>query len=260
MADRVTPDAVVAALALPKAAFKPQRVAKALLLDTVAQASDRKLIETRVERLQWEATLNPATIGVPALSDGERDVPAIQLFRLDVRAEPGVRLPLLIHRAVPVPVVLVTSWPAKNHGDGPVRVTLAPLRRAERVEARVVERVVAAPDLAERGDPATAAFLASLALPGLPRGDLHALYEGLVARAEALAAARATGGALRLLTGPAEIARRREALAVWGEAAAEAERLAAAARAEKRLAQAVGLGEAARAARTRAAALAEATA
>ena len=131
----MTAEEIVAAFGVD---VRPTRIAKKDLIELgAATATDRKLIDTVVDRLDWMATLSPASIGVAAGSDDERPVPAIQLLVLSVRAEPALRLLTVIHRAIPVPVVLVTSYGTTS------QVSLAPLRRAERIGgAMVVERVV----------------------------------------------------------------------------------------------------------------------
>jgi hypothetical protein len=234
----ITPHTIRDALALPPGGDPARRLPKDVLAEHgAAHAADRKLIDKAIERLDWWATLSPTTIGVAAAVDDERPVPAIQLLALTARAEPTQRLLTIIHRAIPVPVILLTALP---DGAG-TRLSLAPLRRAERIgDKMVVERVVVAPDCADPADPVTAAFLTSLAVPALPRIDLRLLYEGLVERAEALEIARLTGQPFRLADDPAA---RREALAHYHEAEAAWLAARAAAKREKVLARQVALGE-----------------
>ena len=155
-----------------------------------------------------------------------------------VRAEPTARLLTLIHRAIPLPVMLVTA-----HGPA-VRVSLAPLRVAERIDGVVVERLVVTPPLATR-DGANAAFLASLALPRLPQTDLAVVYEALVWRVEALLAATKANALFRLTANTDEALARRAALADHERISADYAKARAAARAEKQLARQVSLAEAA---------------
>ena len=234
----ITPHTIRDALALPPGGDPARRLPKDVLAEHgAAHAADRKLIDKAIERLDWWATLSPTTIGVAAAVDDERPVPAIQLLALTARAEPTQRLLTIIHRAIPVPVILLTALP---DGAG-TRLSLAPLRRAERIgDKMVVERLVVAPDCADPADPATAVFLASLAVPALPRIDLRLLYEGLIERAEALEIARLTGQPFRLAD---ESAARREALAHYHDAEAAWLAARAAAKREKVLARQVALGE-----------------
>ena len=233
---------VRAALALPPGSAPARRIPKSVLAEHGGlTTADRKLLERTVERLDWLATLSPATIGVAASDDPEHPVAAVQVLALTARAEPARRLLLAVHRTIPVPVLLLSTY------DGALHLSLAPLRRAERVADRmVVERLVLAPPLREPLDAAGQAFLASLALPGLPRTTLGALHDGLMWRVEALQAARAAGVPFSLPLDAAAAAARRIRLAE--HAALDAEWLVtrAAARAEGRLARQVELAEAAR--------------
>ncbi|WP_207100930.1 DUF4391 domain-containing protein [Paracoccus shandongensis] len=236
----ITPADVRAALALPSMDAPVRRLPKDVLAQhSASNATDRKLIDGAIERLDWWATLSPATVGIAQGVDDERPVPALQLLTLTARAEPTQRLLTLIHRAVPVPIILVTALPDKAG----TRVSLAPLRRAERIAGQmVVERVVVVPDLTRQDDPATAAFLTSLALPELPQTTLAALYTALIERAEALTVARLIGAPFQLLADTAAVAARRDALGRYALAEAELLTARAAARGEKRLAAQVDLG------------------
>lgn len=240
----ITPADVRAALALPPMNAPARRLPKEVLAQHgAANAADRKLIDVAIERLDWWATLSPATIGVTAGVDEERPVPAIQLLALAARAEPTQRLLTLIHRAIPVPIILATALP----GGAGVRISLAPLRRAERIaDQMVVERLLIAPDLLARGDAATAAFLASLALPGLPQTTLAAVYGALIERVEALTVARMVGARFHILTDAQAVTARRDALARYKHVELEWLTARAAVRREKRLAQQVALGNVAR--------------
>jgi len=233
----VTPHTIREALAMPPGGDPARRLPKDILAEHgAAHAADRKLIDKAIERLDWWATLSPATMGVAAAIDDERPVPAIQLLALTARTDPTQRLLTIIHRAIPVPIILLTALP----GGAGTRVSFAPLRRAERIEGKMVaERLVVAPDCTDTADPATAAFIASLAVPALPRLNLRLLYDGLIERAEALEIARLTGQPFRLAYDPAS---RREALALYRDAEAEWLTARAAAKREKVLARQVALG------------------
>ncbi len=111
----------------------------------------------------------------------------------------------------------------------------------------VVERLTVAPDLTARADTATSAFLSSLALPALPQTTLAALYGALIERAEALAVARITEAPFQLLTDPASVTARRDALARYRQAEAEWLATRSASKRESRLAEQVVLGNQARA-------------
>lgn len=233
----VTPQHIRDALALPPGGAAARRLPKDVFAQHgAANAADRKAIDKVIERLDWWATLSPSTIGIAAGTDEDRPVPAIQLLAMTAREPPTQRLLTMVHRAIPVPVILLTALP----GAGGTRLSLAPLRRAERVgDKMVVERLVAAPDLIDTDEAATSALIDSLALTRLPQRNLAALYEGLIERAEALEVARLSGGAFRLTDDPAA---RREALARYGDAEAEWAALRALAKKEKVLSKQVALG------------------
>lgn len=243
MPDRRLIDRIVDAMALPSASRVDRRIPKTVLSEHGAStASQRKLIDGTVERLDWLATLSPATIGIATGTDEERPVPEVQLLMLAARAEPTQTLLTIIHRAIPYPLILLTRLPS-----GAVRVSLAPLRAAERLhEKMVVERLVVAPDLAAPLDAAAQAFVASLHIGGLPQMNLGELYDGVVQRVEALAAARLSGAGFRLSSDAAAAAARRDDLAQYSHLENAWIAARAAARKEKRLAQQVALSEQAR--------------
>jgi hypothetical protein len=158
---------------------------------------------------------------------------------MTARTEPTQRLLTMIHRAIPVPIILATALP----GNAGTRLSLAPLRRAERIaDQMVVERLVVAPDLVDAQDAASAAFLASLPLPGLPQTGLGAAYGALVERAEALAIAGIVNAPFQLAPDAATAEARRETLARYRATEAEWLAVRAVARREKRLAEQVALG------------------
>src|SRR4051812_42632194 len=102
----ITPADIRDALALPPMSAPARRLPKEVLAQHgAANATDRKLIDSSIERLDWWATLSPATIGISASLDEERPVPAIQLLAMTARIEPTQRLLTLIHRAIPVPII-----------------------------------------------------------------------------------------------------------------------------------------------------------
>jgi len=245
----ITPADIREALALPPMNAPARRLPKDVLAQHgAANTADRKLIDSTIERLDWWATLSPTTVGIAAGTDEDRPIPAIQLLAMTARVVPTQRLLTLIHRAVPVPIILATALP-ENAGTC---LSLALLRRAERIADRVVvERLVIAPGLAAADEPASGVFLASLALPGLPQTTLAALYSALVERIEALAVARLTDAPFQLLADTVAVAARRDALARHGQAEAEWLTARAAAKREKRLAEQVVLGNQARALKDR---------
>lgn len=182
---------VVEALGLPPEARVDARVPKKLLVEQGAPtAADKRAIQEGIDELQWLAACKPTTIGVPTFSDDVRDYLEIAVVACAFRAgAKATRLIELIHRAIPYPVVLLTS-----DQDG-LTVSAAHKRRSQNEAERVViDGVVAATGLhPEKANLQEQGFLESLALARQPRRDLAALYEGWLARIEALKASRLTG-------------------------------------------------------------------
>jgi hypothetical protein len=183
--------AIMSALDLPPGARVDARVPKKMLVEQGAPPpADKRAIQDGVEEMHWLAALKPNTVAIPAFTDEVHDYSEIAviaaIFRADARA---TRLTELIHRAIPYPVLLITS------GPGGLAVSVAPKRAAQNVGGKiVVERVVAVGDL----DPQTPqdmerVFLESLALKRQPARDLSSVYDGWLARIEALLAARLSG-------------------------------------------------------------------
>jgi Domain of unknown function (DUF4391) len=200
---------VVEALALPPEARIDRRVPKKLLIEQGAPTvADKRAIQDGIDELQWLAVLKPTTIAVPTFRDDAREYLEIAVVAIAFRAAAkSARLTELVHRAIPYPVVLITSDP-----DG-IAMSVAHKRRAQNEPDKVVvERVVEVRGIhPDQPSGADRAFLDNLKLSDQPRQNLHALYEGWLARIEALAAARLSG-AFIVSDETNSIARRREAL------------------------------------------------
>lgn len=183
--------AILDALALPDEALVEQRVPKKLMLEQGAPpAADKRVIQDGIEELFWVAALKPTNVGVPAFRDEVREYLEIAvltaIFRQGAKAS---RLVELVHRAIPYPVVLVSTV-----ADG-CMFSVAHKRWSQGEAGKVViETVYCTADIREEAPTAAeTGFLASLAVAGLPRGDLFALYQGWLDRVAALEAARITG-------------------------------------------------------------------
>ena len=182
---------VVRALDLPPGALGEQRVPKKLLLEHGAPtAADKRAIQNGVGELQWIAALKPNTIGVPAFSDATREY--LEIAVVAVAFRPGAKAPRLvelIHRAIPYPVLLMTS-----DEEGLV-VSVAHKRHAQNEAGKVVvEGVIATASLKlGRLSASERTFVDSLALAKLAPRDLFTVYESWAARIEALKAAYITG-------------------------------------------------------------------
>lgn len=182
---------LLAALDLPYSSRVDRRVPKKLLLEQGAPtAADKRRIQDGVEELVWVAALKPTNIGVPAFRDEAREYLEIAALTATLRAAAKpARLIELIHRAIPYPVVLVTV-----QGDF-VSLSLAHKRWSQGEKGEVVIEEVRDTAMLklDAPTPEEASFLSSLAVSGLPRGDLFALYQGWLDRVDALEAARITG-------------------------------------------------------------------
>lgn len=192
----MTADDLVHALGLPDSTRLNQRVPKKLLAEHgAATAADRRQIQDSVEEIVWLAALKPHCIGVPAFADGRRQYVELAVLHLTLRAGAKVgRLVELLHRAVPYPVLLLTT------SEAGVGVSLAHLRAAQNEADRTVlegERLsVLLPQEAVggmAGGAALPAFRAAMALARQPQTDLHALYQGWMDTVAALDIAGETG-------------------------------------------------------------------
>lgn len=230
--------AVVNALALPPEARVDARVPKRLLVEQGAPTkADKRAIQEGIDELQWLAACKPATIGVPSFSDEQREYLEIAVVACVFRAgAKATRMVELIHRAIPYPVLLLTA------DDGGLTVSAAHKRQALNEVGRVViDGVVAAsgldpetPDNVERG------FLQSLGLARQPRRDLWTLYEGWIARIEALNAAR-LNGSYTPTDDPQAVEQRRQALDASSQITRQITGLRAQAKREKQLNRRVDL-------------------
>lgn len=238
MTDMAAITAIVSALELPPGARVDARVPKKMLVEQGAPtAADKRAIQDGVEELQWLAALKPNTVAIPAFADEVRNYPEIAVIAAIFRAEArAARLTELIHRAIPYPVLLITV------GQGEVAISVAPKRAAQNVGGKVVvERVVVVSGLVPVAPPDTErAFMDSLAFRNQPSRDLASVYDGWLARIEAMAAARLSGVYVANADGQA-IERRRAALESHAQLARDIAGLRAKATREKQLNRRVDL-------------------
>ena len=180
---------VITVLALPPGSQVDQRVPKKLLVEHGAPtAADKRQINDGIEELLWVAALKPTTIGVPEYRDASREVLEIAVLSLALRPEAKAgRLIELIHRAIPYPVFLVTEQ------ANTVSISLASKRLAQNEAGRVVLEEAPVTYSVDASAKFTAEWFAGLSLAAQPRIHLLALYNGWIARLEALLAAKITG-------------------------------------------------------------------
>jgi hypothetical protein len=229
---------VVEALGLPRETRVDRRVPKKLLVEQGAPTTaDKRAIQDGIDDLQWLAALKPTTIAVPVFCDDVREYLEIAVVAVDFRSgAKSARLTELVHRAIPYPVLLITS-----DTDG-VAVSVAHKRHAQNEADKVViERVVEVKGIQpEKLSEAEVAFLKSLLIADQPRQDLFALYEGWLARIEALTAARLSG-AYVVSDEANSIARRRAALEAYSRLTREMAGLSAKAARERQMNRRVSL-------------------
>jgi hypothetical protein len=229
---------IIDALGLPPEARVDMRVPKKLLVEQGAPTSvDKRAIQDGIDELQWFGACKPTTIGVPRFADDIREYLEIAVVACAFR--PGAksaRLIELIHRAIPYPVLLVTT------DEQGIALSAAHKRHAEREVGKVViEGVISANRIGEGASAAIEqAFLASLALSRQPRRNLWTLYEGWLARIEALNASRLSG-AFAPSADPEANRRRRETLEAYSRLTRELVSLRAKATREKQLNRRVDL-------------------
>ena len=203
------------ALALPANAKVEQRIPKKLLVEQGAPtATDKRQIQDGIEELQWVAALKPTNIAVPAFRDAEREYLEVAVLTAVFRQNAKVaRLTELIHRAVPYPVLLVSSF--RDGDTDRIAVSAAHKRFAQNEAGKYVvdEILTTAPMALNAGPPmVTQAFLGSLALSKLPSRDLFQLYQGWMDGIVGFAAANITGH-FALPESPEQTSRMRESIA-----------------------------------------------
>ncbi|MFC2031616.1 DUF4391 domain-containing protein [Chloroflexota bacterium] len=187
----MTASLLLDALRLPDRARMDKRVPKKMLLEHGAPtAADKRQINQGIEQLRWVAALKPTTIGVPAYQDAAREYLEIAVITLALR--PGAkaaRLTELVHRAVPYPLLLVTTQ------EPQLSLSLAHKRWSQGEAGKTVldGKVMHAPldGEPELGGPSE--FQQALALARQPRITMLALYQGWIDCLTALLVARITG-------------------------------------------------------------------
>lgn len=192
----MNPADVLTALHLPVTALADQRIPKKLLLENGTPTSaDKRLIETHVAELRWDAVLRPDTVAIPAYQTDVHEYPELQAMTVTVRdlklgSAKATRLRELIHRAIPYPLLLLeTDGPASS---GTTWFSLAPKRRSQAEhEAVVLESEVISTPVTT--GPFLADFLNELALERRPFAHLREVYSHWETALLALLAADITG-------------------------------------------------------------------
>jgi hypothetical protein len=237
----MTVDDLIQALGLPESTRLNRRVPKKLLAEQdVATAVDRRQIQDGVDDILWLAALKPHLIGVPAYEDAQRQYLELAVLRLTLKpgSKPG-RLVELLHRAVPYPVLLLTS------SDAGTGISLAHMRQSQNEADKTVLDGALLAITCGTGDlqgVVLTDFCAALALARQSQTDLHALYQGWMDTVAALDIARDTGHFQRSMT-RAQAAERHQALLQCRELQARLQQLRAQALKERQLARQVALNQ-----------------
>lgn len=213
---------VIDALALPANTLVNQRIPKKSLVEHGASTTtDKRQILDGIEDLHWVAALKPSNIGVPAFQDTERNYLEIAVLTAAFRPHAKVsRLTEVIHRAVPYPLLLLSSY----HDDTlEIAISTAHKRFAQNEAGKfVVEEVVNTNHIDFDAAPSsfTQAFLASLALSRLPTRNLFLFYQGWIDRIVGLSAAKISGR-FDLPKSPECAVQMRESIANYSQTLAE---------------------------------------
>ena len=231
---------LIEALGLPPEAIVDKRIPKSNMLEHARlSAADRRLITAEVDELRWEASLKDTTVAISAFSDDEHEYSEIVVLyaRLRLQAKAS-RINLLIHRAVPYPVVLVSGH------NGAATLSLATKRRSlNEANALVVEGEPTEATLTTDSNPAVQRpFLDALALSRHPRRTFRGLYERWIEAIEAFHAARITG-TFELPSSPEYAASRRNALLQYARLEEELTHLRAQAASEKQMQRQIDLND-----------------
>lgn len=234
-------ETVLDALALPADAKVEQRVPKKLLVEQGAPtAADKRQIQDGMEELQWVAALKPTNIGVPVFRDADHEYLEVAVLTTVFRKNAKVvRLTELIHRAIPYPVLLVSSFTdaGTSTTGAQLQISAAHKRFAQNEAGKfVVDEILTTNPFALDAvpSPTAQAFLKTLALSQLPTRELFAFYQGWIDAIVGLAAASITGK-FTLPESPEQMRQMRESIAKHSQILTELSALRAQAVREKQM-------------------------
>ncbi len=233
----ITADTLIQAFDLPPQTRVDLRIPKTQLTEHGAPtAADKRAINDGVERIQWLATLKPATAAIAAYSDSQCEYAELAILHAELRPKAKApRIVELLHRAIPYPVVALIS-----QGEA-LSIAWAHKRRSQaETSAVVLDGAVGQVDLLPDDEPYLEQLLAHLALAKQPRQHLRATYQGWIDTLLALPAARRTGR-FALAASQTERHTRRQALDECQRIETELARLRKQASKEKQMARRVQL-------------------
>jgi hypothetical protein len=230
---------LIDSLELPAAARIDKRIPKRMLLGFIGSLDDKRLARIGLDEFCWLASLKPANIGVAEYVSADREYREIAVLSARLKAGGNAkRLAKAVHHTVPYPVLLFMT---RTEGEDAVAADGVMVSAAHQRMARpggkhvVLEQVVQVAISAAGADKEPdAAFLVSISLPKLPRGDMFSLYQGWLDRLIALRFARLEGRFV-LPRDAGETDRRQKILAERERRERELERLRMAARGERQL-------------------------
>lgn len=200
-------DVWLKSLALPRAAYRDERIPKKLLLEQgLPTRADRTAVQQGIAELRWHCAIQPAVCGVPAYSDSVCAYEEIHVLLLRLQtAAPSGRLVELLHRAMPYPLLVFVEQ------NSQYALSLANKRWARNdSSAWVLDGTVLTVALPE--NELTAAFRSSLGLQAQRRTQMQELYQSWWNCLECLDQAEFTVG-YTLARSPAEQLERRACVA-----------------------------------------------
>ena len=199
----ISTDTIIAALALPQAARVDRRIPKKVLIDQAPLTpAQRRGISERIESLHWIASIKPTTAAIP-VGQGDGAYGEINVIAANIRGDKSIiKLVEQLHRAVPYPVILITTSPL---GIG------LHLQHKRSSKASADEIVPDGPVVATTlhgAEGAIESLITDLALAEQPRSDINACYSGWIEVVETIEASRITGKYRRPTTAPDAAAQR----------------------------------------------------
>ncbi len=184
-------DGLYKQMAIPNACHLGKRVFKNLFHEhAVLGLTDKKAFAEDIDTIIWQYTFKPTTIPIQPYTDDQREYLEVAILQVDLKTLRRTgRIVEIIHRAIPYPLVIVLV------SEAGCALSLAHKRFSHAEKGAIVAEEFFTTDWIDLAapSPVQAAFLDSLALPGLPHTHFFAFYSALVDRVIALECARLTG-------------------------------------------------------------------
>lgn len=207
-------DGLYTRMAIPDACHLGKRVFKTLFHEhAVLGITDKKAFAEDIDTIIWQYTLKPSTIPIQPYTDEQREYLEVAVLQVDLKTLKRTgRIVEVIHRAIPYPLVVVLA------SEAGCALSVAHKRFSQAEKGATVAEDFLTTDWIDLAapSPVQAAFIDSLAIPGLPHTHFFAFYSALVDRVIALECARLTG-AFRLESAAERRDNRRQRLAACHE-------------------------------------------